>query len=346
MSGTEPVCCDTLRKGGRMGQPNNALNVYMSRPDRIRAVLGYYLGEKIPGDWEFQEEEGFYAVRNSGDRLSFRQRDGIKRVRAGKNVFLLGLENQDSINLIYPWRLMELDCQAYGRQIERIQEKNKIVGGTYEGADDFKYRYKKSDRLDPVLNLTLYWGGKVWQEPLSLGEMTRIGELPAKVRELFGDYRVHLIHMRHIPEEDLQNMESDLKYVLGIMKHTRSGREYEAYIRENRDYFSRIPRSAVNVIDVCTSIGDIMEHIRFTQDEKNEEVADMCKAVRDMQKHAEKKGVRKGIKQGMEQGIEQGEAMMGMLMNRLLLEGRLEDARLAAVDETARKCFYEEYNMR
>ena len=85
-----------------------------------------------------------------------------------------------------------------------------------------------------------------------------------------------------------------------------------------------------------------MEHIRFTQDEKNEEVADMCKAVRDMQKHAEKKGVRKGIKQGMEQG----EALMGMLMNRLLLEGRLEDARLAAVDETARKCFYEEYNMR
>ena len=57
-------------------------------------------------------------------------------------------------------------------------------------------------------------------------------------------------------------------------------------------------------------------------------------------------GMEQGIEKGMEQGIEQGEAMMGMLMNRLLLEGRLEDARLAAVDETARKCFYEEYNMR
>lgn len=31
-----------------MGEPDNALVVYMNRPDRIRSVPEYYLGEKLP----------------------------------------------------------------------------------------------------------------------------------------------------------------------------------------------------------------------------------------------------------------------------------------------------------
>ena len=42
-----------------------------------------------------------------------------------------------------------------------------------------------------------------------------------------------------------------MKYVLGIMKHTKSSKKYEMYIRENREYFLRIPKSAVDVIDAC-----------------------------------------------------------------------------------------------
>ena len=98
----------------------------------------------------------------------------------------------------------------------------------------------------------LYWGKKKWGRPLSLFEMTDdISALPLKMQQLAGDYRVHIIHMRQIPEEALQKMDSDLKYVLGIMKHTKSSKKYEMYIRENREYFLRIPKSAVDVIDAC-----------------------------------------------------------------------------------------------
>ena len=82
-----------------MGEPNNALNVYMNRPDRLRSVLEYYLGEELPEDWRLEEEEGFYSVRNSKGKISFRQRDRIKKVIAADFSFLLGLENQHSINL-------------------------------------------------------------------------------------------------------------------------------------------------------------------------------------------------------------------------------------------------------
>ena len=41
-----------------MGEPNNALAVYMNRPERIRDLLEYYLGAGLPEDWECEEMRG------------------------------------------------------------------------------------------------------------------------------------------------------------------------------------------------------------------------------------------------------------------------------------------------
>lgn len=283
-----------------MGEPNNALKVYMNRPDRIRSVLEYYLGEKLPDDWKCEETGAYVSVRNSNGKLSYRERDYMGKVWAWGSCFKLGLENQNSINLTYPWRLMELDCLAYERQIENIQERNAVLEEEYEAEDDFKYRYKKGDRLEPVLNLTLYWGRKRWKEPLSLREMMwDISALPERIRRLIGDYRVHLIPMRFIPEKDIREMNSDLKYVLGIMRRTGSRKQYEKYIEENREYFSRIPRSAVDVIDACTNIKDIKRSLCYTlNSESGEEETDMCKALEDIKRNALKKGIKQGEKRG------------------------------------------------
>lgn len=281
-----------------MGEPNNALKVYMNRPDRIRSVLEYYLGERLPEDWTCEETGGYVSVRNPNGKLSFRERDYLGKVWAWGVCFKLGLENQNTVNLTYPWRIMELDCLAYGREIEDIQERNAASGEEYKAEDDFKYRYRKGDCLEPILNLTLYWGRKKWEGPLSLRDMMRdMSPLPEKVRHLAGDYRVHLISMRFIPEEDLRRMDSDLKYVLGIMKYTASRKQYEGYIRENREYFSRIPRSAVDVIDACTNIKDIRKCLQYTLNpESGEEETDMCKALEDIKQDARKKGVKQGTR--------------------------------------------------
>ena len=279
----------------------------MKKPERVRSVLEYYLGEKLPESWEIEAEDGFYSVRNSKGRISFRERDMIRRVHIGESVFLLGLENQETVNLIYPWRLMEMDCLAYRDGIERIQERNKAKKVRYGKGDDFKYCYRKTDRLEPVLNLTLYWGKEEWRKPLTLGHMMKRKGLPDKLWELFDDYKVHIIPMRQIPEEDLQKMDSDLRYVLGIMKCAGSRKRYMEYIEENKGFFSRVPRSALDVIDACGGIGDIGKYLEFTLDQMTgEEEADMCKAVRDIERYAEQRGKKKGRKEGRREGIEQG----------------------------------------
>lgn len=129
--------------------------------------------------------------------------------------------------------------------------------------------------------------------------MRNVDALPEKIQRLVGDYHVGIVPMRFISEEDLQKMDSDLKYVLGIMKHTVSRKRYEKYIRENREYFSRIPRSAVDVIDACTNIKYFRNCLQYTLNpESGEEEADMCKALEDIRKDAMKKGVKQGERRG------------------------------------------------
>jgi len=322
-----------------MGEPNNALAVYMNRSDRIRSVLEYYIGEKLPQDWQCEEIRGFYTIRNTKGKLSFRQRDFLANVSMGGMHFKLALENQDSVNLIYPWRLMELDCLAYGREIEEIQERNIHAGESYRQGDDFKYHYKREDRIEPILDLTLYWGKEKWKSPLGLRElMTDMRMLPRKMTRLVGDYRVNLIPMRAIPESELQKMDSDLKYVLGFMKHTSSRKRYEKYIRENRNFFTRIPRSAVDVIDACTNIKDIRESLKYTLNEENgEEEGDMCKALDDIKKHAEKKGERKGERRGNQR--------TNKLIQVLLTEGRQEDLLRSATDSLFQQQLFQKYHI-
>ena len=317
-----------------MGEPNNALAVCMNRSDRIRSVLEYYIGEKLPQDWQCEEIRGFYTIRNTKGKLSFRQRDFLANVSMGGMHFKLALENQDSVNLIYPWRLMELDCLAYGREIEEIQERNIHAGESYRQGDDFKYHYKREDRIEPILDLTLYWGKEKWKSPLGLRElMTDMRMLPRKMTRLVGDYRVNLIPMRASPE-----MDSDLKYVLGFMKHTSSRKRYEKYIRENRNFFTRIPRSAVDVIDACTNIKDIRESLKYTLNEENgEEEGDMCKALDDIKKHAEKKGERKGERRGNQR--------TNKLIQVLLTEGRQEDLLRSATDSLFQQQLFQKYHI-
>lgn len=279
----------------------------MRKPERVRSVLEYYLGEKLSEDWTIEREEEFHAVRNADGKVSFRQRDGMKRIRAGNTVFLLGLENQNTVNLIFPLRLMEMDCLTYRDGVEMIQERNQREKVRYGKRDDFKYRYRRADKLEPVLNLILYWGKGEWTEPLALGDMMKREGIPGKLWDLFEDYRIHLIPMRKIPDEELMKMDSDLKYVLGLMKCAGSRKKYIEYINQNREFFSRIPQSALDVIDVCSGIGGIRERLEFKMNEASgEEEADMCKAVRDIEKYAESKGMREGIRQGMKQGKKQG----------------------------------------
>lgn len=67
----------------------------------------------------------------------------------------------------------------------------------------------------------------------------------------------------------------------------------------------------------------------------------MCKALDEIQKCAEDKGIRKGRIEGISQGISQGM----LLIQKLLADGRQEDVALAATEALYRQKLFAEYGM-
>ena len=63
--------------------------------------------------------------------------------------------------------------------------------------------------------------------------------------------------------------------------------------------------------------------------EDNKEEYDMCQAMREW----------------AEEERREGETLLAALMSKLFSDNRMEDAKLAAADESARKQFYMEYEM-
>ena len=54
---------------------------------------------------------------------------------------------------------------------------------------------------------------------------------------------------------------------------------------------------------------------------------------------------RDSIKEGIEKGIEKGEDKLSLLLQKLIAQGKSEDAQRALVDKEQRKCLYKEYGL-
>ena len=148
-----------------------------------------------------------------------------------------------------------------------------------------------------MCNLKLYWGKEREDMPTSLGDMMDMESMPEQMRHLFNDYRVHTVCMRLIPDEDLEKMTSDLKYVAGVLKRTERGKNYQQFILEHGDYFERMPADAYEVIRVCANIKEITRQFVF-REENGEERVDMCRAIYEIKRDARREGKREGRLEG------------------------------------------------
>lgn len=324
----------------RMGEKNNVFKVYMSQPDRIWSVLEYYFGEKLSLPPYCEEEDGFYSVMGRKERVSFRQRDIFKKVTMQGKKYYVGIENQEKINLTMPWRIMQMDCLEYERQLEKIRQKNITEKVSYGEGDDYMYRIRQGDLLIPILNLVLYWGKGEWKKPRRLKDMLRTDSLPEKMEEKVGDYPIYVINMRSIPEEILESMDSDLKYVLGIMRYEGKGKEYREYITDHPEYFRHIPKSAVDVLDVCMNLGDIKKYFVYEQ-ENGEERTDMCRALMEIQEESREEGRQ----EGRQEGRKEGEQRLAVLIQKLMENGKSEFIGKAAASVAFRESLFEEYGL-
>ncbi|MCM1468094.1 MAG: Rpn family recombination-promoting nuclease/putative transposase [Alistipes sp.] len=272
-----------------MGQPNDVLNYYLQRNDRIAAICNYCVGEALFKPEDMSTVDGFYSVRDRKDKVTHIQRDLLRQAEVNGRKILVGIENQNDINLIFPFRQMEMDYLEMRRQIEQIRERNRNTA-----TDDFMYDINETDKLLPVMDIVLYWGREEWKSPKTLMDMQDMENVPEELKPFFNDYHVNLVAVRGIPDWELDKMQSDIGYVIGMIKHSQSLSELKEYVESHKEGFRHFSKSAMDVVDVCAGIRALKEVIRYQENEGKEE-CDMCQAIDDLIRISTTKGKAEAV---------------------------------------------------
>lgn len=200
------------------------------------SFCNYAVGKELFHTQDVEDVDGFYSD-NGRWKLSHVQRDLLRKMKLNGQDILIGIENQQNVNLTFPIRQLGMDYLEYRRNVEQIQDMNRKNKVLYAKEDDYLYRFRAGDKILPILNLVLYWGKEKWKQPHSLHEMWNVDAIPDDVEILLNDYKINVIAVREIPDEALEQMNSDVKYVVGALKRSENQEEYRRYIEQNKEFF-------------------------------------------------------------------------------------------------------------
>ena len=104
------------------------------------------------------------------------------------------------------------DALSYLKEYNEIAKKN-LDEKTTNTKDEFLSRFKKTDRLHPVITLCVYYGEKEWDGATSLKEML---ELPDYMERLVPDYKMNLIQFRN--SENLNFKNQDVQTIFDVSR--------------------------------------------------------------------------------------------------------------------------------
>lgn len=302
------------KKGGKdthMGTTDVITKNYIRQNDVFADACNYliYGGKAIIRPEELKEmdtaELGILfgnGVHNKGRKKPEsvqKYRDVLKSavvMQDGQAAYLIiGIENQTDIHCAMPVRNMIYDALQYGKQVDQTARRNQRNRRTrVQKKGEFLSGFYKEDKLIPVITFVIHFGAEEWDGPMSLKEMMDLQD--EVLEEYIQDYRIYLIDLVKLTEEELGKFKSSLREVLMFMKYSKDEEKMDEFIRNNEN-MSRMDRMAA---EVMKCIGKIPMEI-----EEGGEV-NMCKAIDDMMEKRERKGRQEGIQKGIQKGIREG----------------------------------------
>lgn len=170
---------------------------------------------------------------------------------------LLGLENQSDIHYAMVVRNMLYDALNYGKQVKKTANEHRISKDIKQ--NEFLSGFKKTDKLKPIITLTLYWGSKQWDGPRSLYEMFE--PMDVRVMNCVNDYKLNLVVPKDV--QDFGKFKTELGTALNIIAVSDDLKELKAFCRE----FSTktVSRKTMNLVNVCTGM---KIHVDESQEDK------------------------------------------------------------------------------
>lgn len=230
-------------------------------------------------------------------------RDVLKMVtikRDDKATYLvLGIENQSDIHYAMPVRNMLYDAMQYTSQIEQISKSHRKENSVSEKItkSEFLSGFYKTDKILPVITVTVYFGSGEWTAPKSLYEMLDVQD--ENILKYVSDYQLNLITPFGIDDDEFAKLQTELGAVLKYVKNSASKEKLDYMIHSDEAYRNISHRSA-ELLRIVTN-----SKLKFKGRKGN---VDMCKAIEEMRADAKAEGKAEGIAEGKAEGIAEGKA--------------------------------------
>lgn len=209
--------------------------------------------------------------------------DVVKKSAHGVEYVILGIENQSKIHYAMPLRHMLGDALSYIKQYREIAAQN-TKNRTYDSSDEFLSKFKKTDRLQPVITICIYYGEDKWDGPRSLVDMLNT---PEQFKSLVSDYKFNLIELRESGNLSFHN--SDVNTIFNLSRFI-----YERNYDKINDIYRHQPIST----ELALVIGSITETQKIIDDalaaEKEGGKLNMCKALEELEERGRQAGKIEG----------------------------------------------------
>ena len=307
-----------------MGKADISVNNWLEEKERFADLFNgvIFEGKQViqPNELEKISPVTSVSTKNRrGKRRNVKKyRDVIMKWKNEIALVLLANESQDKIHYAMPPKVMIYDSLDYEEQMRENWNKvmtkrkaDKTQGNEMEHltAEEYLSRFRKKDKLIPVISLVLYYGEEEWDGPLCLTDMLSI---PEKWKELVSDYKMNLIQVRESGVLKFQNGDVDTLFKMVRLiynkKYAELGERYKG---------KPIDAELALVIGAVTNSQRIINQALIS--EKKGKKMNMCKALEEL----EQRGISKGIKQGIKQGISEGrEEMLRDLVEKKLQKGK------------------------
>ena len=267
------------------------------------AIKGQELSREVEVSIKRSQMHKHSKRKTDGSHSAQKHRDLLKFAAMMQdsyaNYVILGVENQMEVHYAMPVRNMVYDALQYDKQVAMIAAANRrnkrFSSGTMRNNGEFLSGFLRTDKILPVITLTLYFGTEPWDGPLSLREMYSIND--SKLLDFVPDYRVQLIQPMTLSEDDFEKFHTSLREVLQTIKYSVDAQKLTEYITQN-ERMHRLDLSAANVINTVAGIG-----LEIKQDRGK---VDMCKAIEDLKAESRAEGREEGRVEGREEGREEG----------------------------------------
>lgn len=248
-----------------MGKKDTVTKEYMRNPLIFADAFNKYLyhGRQVikPEDLTELDTTEIAVPYGSSDAgvPEQRYRDVLKTVMTDGNMAycILGIENASDIHYALPVKNGLYDFLQLAHQVTETagshkRNKQEVVSGAkgenYEPSqDEYLSGFYKTDKLLPVVTLTIFYSAEKWDGPLTLREM--YSTIDSEVMQYVPDYKVNLIAPGNMTDEEIEEFQSNLKEVILYIKYSKDKAKLLEITQKDKK-FQNLERQATEVINV------------------------------------------------------------------------------------------------